>query len=169
MCVEGYAEEPKGQVSKSLAVQTLQSCRLAPTNSFANQWNAKSLGLPYFVKYPAIIFVIYQREKVQYFSDKNAITLVKAKKGQKVDWAQIIFNSLCTKFDRWYKYVKENKGDKKDTCQSTLILVKIFQYLFMHQKDNPQKPLAKVKKTREKMETTLENRKKAVANFPRSV
>jgi hypothetical protein len=20
--------------------------------------------------------------------------------------------------DRWYKYVKENKGDKKDTCQS---------------------------------------------------
>jgi hypothetical protein len=35
------------------------------------------MGLPYFVKYPTIIFIIYQKEKVQYFSNKNAITLVK--------------------------------------------------------------------------------------------
>ncbi len=73
----------------------------------------------------------------------------KAKEHQ--DWAQIIFNSLCSELDRWYKYVKENKGDKKDACQSTLVLAKIFQYLFVHQKDNPKKPLAKVKKTREEM------------------
>jgi hypothetical protein len=53
--------------------------------------------------------------------------------------------------DRWYKYVKENKGDNKDTCQFALVLAKIFQYLFMHQKDNPNKLLAKVKKTREEM------------------
>jgi hypothetical protein len=102
-----------------------------------NQWNAKSLGLPYFVKYLAIIFVIYQKEKVQYFSNKNVITLVKTKKGQKVDWAHIIFNCLCSELDRWYKYINENKGDKKDICQSALVLAKIFQYLFMHKKDNP--------------------------------
>jgi hypothetical protein len=24
--------------------------------------------------------------------------------------------SLCGEFDRWYKYVKENKEDKKTTC-----------------------------------------------------
>ncbi len=57
-------------------------------------------------------------------------------KGQKVDWAHIIFNNLC----RWYEYVKENKGDKKYTCQCALVLAKIFQYLFVHQMDNPQKP-----------------------------
>jgi hypothetical protein len=51
---------------------------------------------------------------------------VKAKKGQQVDWAQIMFNSLCSELDRWYKYVKDNKGDKKDICQSTLVLTKIF-------------------------------------------
>jgi hypothetical protein len=28
--------------------------------------------------------------------------------------------------DRWYKYVKENKGDKKDTYQSTLNWPKYF-------------------------------------------
>jgi hypothetical protein len=46
--------------------------------------------------------------------------------GAKVDWEQIIFNSLCSEFDRWYNYVKENKGDKNDTCQSALVLAKIF-------------------------------------------
>jgi hypothetical protein len=64
MCVEGYVDELKRQVSKSLAVQALQSCRFSPTNYPANEWNAKNLGLPYFVRYPTIIFVIYQREKV---------------------------------------------------------------------------------------------------------
>jgi hypothetical protein len=48
--------------------------------------------------------------------------------------------------DRWYKYVKDNKWDKKDTYQFALVLAKIIQYLFVHQKENPQKPLTKVKK-----------------------
>jgi hypothetical protein len=74
-CVEGCVEELKGRVSKSLAVHALHSYRFALANSSANQWNAKSLCLPYFVKYPAIISIIYQREKVQYFNNKNAITL----------------------------------------------------------------------------------------------
>jgi hypothetical protein len=38
---------------------------------------------------------------------------MKTKKGQKVNWAQIIFNNLCSELDRWYRYVKDNKGDKK--------------------------------------------------------
>ncbi len=51
---------------------------------------------------------------------------MRAKKGWKVDWAHIIFNSLCSELDRWYKYVKENKWDKKDTYQYALVLAKIF-------------------------------------------
>jgi hypothetical protein len=81
--------------------------------------------------------MIYQRKKVTYFSNKNAITLWRAEKGQKVDWAQIIYNSFYNDLNRWYKYVKKKKGDKKDTCQSTLMLVKKFKYLFVHQKENP--------------------------------
>jgi hypothetical protein len=76
---------------------------------------------------------------------------------------------MCSGLDRWYKYVKENKGDKKDTCQSTLVLENIFQYLFVHQKENPQKPPTKVKRIREEMQTTLDNRKRVATNFPRSV
>ncbi len=33
---------------------------------------------------------------------------------------------MCNELDRWYKYAKDNKGDKKDTCQYALVLVKIF-------------------------------------------
>jgi len=36
----------------------------------------------------------------------------------------------------------------------------------VHQKDNPHKPSAKVKRTREEMQTRLENRKKDVTDFP---
>jgi hypothetical protein len=67
--------------------------------------------------------------------------------------------------DKWYKYVKENKGDKKYTCQFALVLVKIFQYLFVHQKDNPWKPLAKVKRTREEMHTTLKKQKESCSRL----
>ncbi len=40
--------------------------------------------------------------------------------------------------------------------------------MFVHQKDNPHKPLAKVKKTRKEMLKALENRKKIVVDFPRN-
>jgi hypothetical protein len=33
--------------------------------------------------------------------------------------------------------------------------------MFVHQKENPQKPSTKVKRSRGEMQTTLENRKKA--------
>jgi hypothetical protein len=44
---------------------------------------------------------------------------------------------MCSELHRWYKYVKDNKGDKKDIYQFALVLETIFQYLFVHQKDNP--------------------------------
>ncbi len=70
---------------------------------------------------------------------------------------------MCSELDRWYKYVKEKKGDKY-----ALVLAKIFQYLFMQQKKNPQKPPTKVKRIREEMQTTLENRKNVAINFPKN-
>jgi hypothetical protein len=39
----------------------------------------------------------------------------------------------------------------------------------VHQKENPQKPPTKIKITREEMETTLKNKNKVIADFPRSV
>ncbi len=56
---KGYVEDLKGHVKKSLALQALQNCRIALKISTIDQWNARNLGLPYYVKYPTIIYVIY--------------------------------------------------------------------------------------------------------------
>ncbi len=71
VCAKGYVEEPKGQVNKSLVVQALYSCRFTPANSFANQWNAKSLSLPHFVKYLAIMSIIYRGRRYNIKQQKN--------------------------------------------------------------------------------------------------
>jgi len=41
----------------------------------------KSLGVPYSMKYIAIIYVIYQKEKVQYFNDKKCYYIGENKEG----------------------------------------------------------------------------------------
>jgi len=58
-CAEGYVKESKGQVSNPLVVHALYSCKHALANSSTDQWNVKSLGLPYSVRDHAIIFFIY--------------------------------------------------------------------------------------------------------------
>ncbi len=51
VCTKAYVEYIKGQVSKSLELQALQIRKIAPTNYVVDQWNAKSLGLPYSIRY----------------------------------------------------------------------------------------------------------------------
>ncbi len=97
--VERYVMDPKRQVGKIVALQALHNYKIEPTNFIRDQWNAKSLGLPYLVRYLAIISMIYQSEKVNYFSKKNAITLMKTNKRKKIDWAQIMINSFCNELD----------------------------------------------------------------------
>lgn len=53
--------------------------------------------------YHAVLFVIYQREKVNYMNNKNTLTFIKVEDGIEVDWAQIIFNNLCNELERWTK------------------------------------------------------------------
>jgi hypothetical protein len=85
------------------------------------------------------------------FLQQKCYYIIESKKGVKGRLGTYYIQYMCSELDKWYKYVKENNGDKKDTYQSALVLAKIFQYLFVHQKDNPDKPLYKVKRTREEM------------------
>ncbi len=75
VCADGYIKEPKGQVS-----QALQGCGLALANFSTYQWNTKSLVLPSYIRYLTIISIIYQKEKVQYFNNKNAININESRK-----------------------------------------------------------------------------------------
>ncbi len=62
VCVEGYVEKPKGQVNKSLAIQALHNCKLTPAMFSTDQWNAKSMGLPYSVRYPTLYLHLLEGE-----------------------------------------------------------------------------------------------------------
>ncbi len=43
----------------------------------ADQWNVKKCKLLISVRYPTVISRIYEREKVNYMSKKNALTFMK--------------------------------------------------------------------------------------------
>jgi hypothetical protein len=43
---------------------------------------------------PTIIQVIYQRDKVCYFSNKNAIPIMTIVQGKATDWANTLFKQL---------------------------------------------------------------------------
>ncbi len=81
MCAKGCVEEPKGKVNKSLAIQTLQSSRLARTNFFAHQWNTESLGLPYSIKYLAIICVNLSKGEGTIFLQQNCYYIGENREG----------------------------------------------------------------------------------------
>jgi hypothetical protein len=84
VCQSGYVEGPKGQVTKKLVEKLLFKHDIKPPYKNANQWNIKKCKLPINVKYHVIIFVIYQREKVNYLSNKNALTFMKVEEGIEV-------------------------------------------------------------------------------------
>ncbi len=120
------------------------------------------------MKYPAIIFVIYQREKVIYFSNKNAITLMRIENGKKVDWDNLCI-IVCVA--NWINGTNTSRI-LRGTILSMLVnldLGKKKLSLFFQQKNSPYRPYTRVKKTKKKMQATFKNKRKFVAKSPRSV
>ncbi len=77
------------QIDKQITKAMLQCIALLGGYVNTKQWNVSMMKKPYDIHLPTFIQVIYQREKV-YFSNKNAITIMKAMKGKEVDWVNTI-------------------------------------------------------------------------------
>jgi hypothetical protein len=80
-------------VTKTLVEKLLFKHDIKPLDTNVDQWNIKKCKMPINIKYPIVICMIYQKEKMNYMSNKNALTFMKVE-GIKVDWAYIIFNNL---------------------------------------------------------------------------
>jgi hypothetical protein len=87
VCQNGYIEDSKGQVIKTLTKELLFKHDIKPPYTNAKQWNVNKCKLPISVRFPKVIFVIYQREKVNNMSNKNALTFMKVEEGIEADWA----------------------------------------------------------------------------------
>jgi hypothetical protein len=53
--------------------------------------------------------------------------MMKANKGEPVDWAKIMFKNLIKEFDKWMKVLakmleRNNKMDAKDMCNFSLVI-----------------------------------------------
>ncbi len=65
------------------------------------------------IRYPTIISMVYQKEKVNYMNKRNALTFMKVEEGLEVDWAHIVFNHLCSELDKWTKMLEKMQMDGK--------------------------------------------------------
>jgi hypothetical protein len=59
--------------------------------------------MPINIRYPTIIYVVYQREKVNYMNNRNTLSFMKVEERLHVDWAQLMFNNMCNELDKWTK------------------------------------------------------------------
>ncbi len=54
------------------------------------QWSVSKIKPPYDIHLPALILVIYQRDKFCYFNNRNAISIMIAMQGKVIDWAHFV-------------------------------------------------------------------------------
>jgi hypothetical protein len=64
-------------MTKTLAKEFLFKHGIKPPYINANQWNVKKCKLLINVRYLAVTSMMYEREKVNYTSKKNALTFMK--------------------------------------------------------------------------------------------
>jgi hypothetical protein len=134
VCSTRHIKDLKGQVNKLVVEELLFSHDIKPPYTNVHQWDVKKCKMSFNIRYPVVVFVVYQSKKVNYLNNKNRFTFMKVKEGTKVDWPYIMFNNLCGELDRWTK-MKENMqvdakhGDKKETYHSRLVLAIVYIHL----------------------------------------
>jgi hypothetical protein len=110
--------------------------RVPNTYNTNEGWVVTKMKLEYVNRIATILPIIYQKYKVQYFSNKFAMMISKADHGKFVNWAIIMYSQMVKKLIKWEK-CQENtiegtakRDSKKDVCHSTIILEVIFQKWF---------------------------------------
>lgn len=101
---------------------------IKPPYTNVDQWNVKKCKMSFNIRYSVVIFVVYQKEKVNYLNNRNPFTFMKVMEGTEVDWPYIMFNNLCSELDRRTKMKEKTQvdakhGDKNETYHSRLVLV----------------------------------------------
>jgi hypothetical protein len=86
-----------------LVEKLLFSHDIKPPYTNVDKWNVNNCKMLINIRYPTIIFMVYQREKVNYMNNKNALTFMAVEEGLEVYCPYIMFNNLCNELNRWTK------------------------------------------------------------------
>jgi hypothetical protein len=84
-------------------LELLFSHDIEPPCTNVDQWNVEKCKMPIKIIYPTILYVVYQREKVNHTNNRNTLPFMKVKEKLHVDWAQLMFNNMCSELDKWTK------------------------------------------------------------------
>ncbi len=80
--------------------------RILNTYNTNEGWVVKKMRSKYANKIAAILPIIYQKDKVQYFSNKSIMMISKADHGEFVNWAAIMYSQLVNELIEWEKCQK---------------------------------------------------------------
>jgi len=99
------------------------------------RWSTFHMKEEFHVRFVAILQIIYQQEKLAYFSNRIAITFDMANKGQLMNWCSIVLTKFLVKFTCWTKCKKKTTNPvfnmtKTNNCYSGLILDILFKKRF---------------------------------------
>ncbi len=96
-------------------------------------WVVKKMRSKYVNRIVVILPIIYQKDKVQCFSNKIVMMISKAHHGKSVNWATIMYSQLVKELIKWEKCQKNmiegitKREPKKDVCHSTILFEVLFQ------------------------------------------
>jgi hypothetical protein len=99
-------------------------------------WVVKKMKPQYVNRITTILPNIYQKDKVQYFSNKSAMMISKINHGESMNWATIMYSQLVKELIRWDKCQKHmitrttKKELEKHVCHSIIVLEILFQKWF---------------------------------------
>ncbi len=130
-----HTKEPKAnQVEMSNArIILVDIANIVPDTYNTNErWVVKKMRSKYANRIVAILLIIYQKDKVQYFSNKFVMMIFRADHGKYVNWVVIMYFQLVKELIKWEKCQKNMiKGiSKKHICHYTIVLEVMFYKWF---------------------------------------
>jgi len=77
--------------------------RVPNTYNTNEGWVVKKMRLEHANKIATILLIIYQKGKVQYYSNKSTMMIFRVDHGKFVDWATIMYFQLVKELIKWEK------------------------------------------------------------------
>ncbi len=99
-------------------------------------WVVKKMRSKYANRIVAILSIIYQKDKMQYFSNKFAMMISRIDHEKFVNWVAIMYFQIVKELIRWFKCQKNmikrttKKEPRKVVCHYAIVLEILFQKWF---------------------------------------
>ncbi len=118
-------------------------------------WVVRKMKSKYANRIVVILPTIYQKDKLQYFSNKSTMMISKVDHGKFVNWVAIMYLQLVKELIRWKKCQKNKiegitkREPKKDVCHSAIVQEVMFHKWFPLKIVEPQEKKKQVEQPKE--------------------